>query len=102
MSEAINAVSNDNESSQSTTPSTTSITSNPTSQAGAVQANTAKNNSADGGGGSGGFNSMEDLKNSEPELYQKMMESIGMKICNQMRQHQAHLKEMMREARRNA
>ncbi len=44
--------------------------------------------------------SMEDLKKKAPKLYQKMMEGIAMNICNDMKHHQDHLKELMREANR--
>ena len=45
--------------------------------------------------------SLEDLKNKAPEVYQKMMEGIAMKICNEMRSSQDRIKEMNREARNN-
>lgn len=48
------------------------------------------------------INSMADLKNKAPEVYQKMLESIAMKICNEMRHHQENIKKMNDEARQNA
>ena len=45
--------------------------------------------------------SMEDLKNKAPEVYQKMMEGIAMKICNEMRSSQERIKDMNRKARDN-
>jgi hypothetical protein len=42
--------------------------------------------------------SLEDLKRKSPEVYQKMMEGIGMNICNEMKAHQDRLKKLMREA----
>ncbi len=47
------------------------------------------------------INSMEDLKNKAPEVYQKMLESIAMKICNEMKHHQERIKEILQEARKN-
>ncbi len=46
-------------------------------------------------------NSMSDLKNKAPEVYQKMMEGIAMKICNEMKASQERIKDMNREARNN-
>ncbi|MCB1111443.1 MAG: hypothetical protein H7A37_01475 [Chlamydiales bacterium] len=46
--------------------------------------------------------SMEDLKKKAPEVYQKMLEGIAMNMITQMKRRQDHLKEIMREARRNA
>lgn len=43
-------------------------------------------------------NSLEDLKKKAPDLYKKMMEGIAMHICGEMREHQARLKKLMREA----
>lgn len=43
--------------------------------------------------------SLSDLKRKAPELYQKMIEGIGMKICGEMREHQDRLKKLMREGR---
>lgn len=44
------------------------------------------------------INSLKDLKEKAPELYNKMLESIAMHICGEMREHQDRLKRMMREA----
>lgn len=49
-----------------------------------------------------GVNNMEDLKAKAPEVYRAMMEGIAMNITNQMKAHQDKLKEMQREAQRNA
>lgn len=45
------------------------------------------------------INSMDDLKKKAPKLYQKMLEGIGMAICNDMRDHQERIKRLMRESR---
>lgn len=44
------------------------------------------------------INSLADLKKKSPELYQKMMESLAMSVCNDMKAHQDRLKSMMRKA----
>lgn len=46
------------------------------------------------------INSMADLKSEAPDLYNKMMESIAMKICNGMKRHQDRLKRLMRDSGR--
>jgi len=44
------------------------------------------------------INSLADLKKKAPQLYQQMMQGIGMSICNDMQHHQDRLKELMRES----
>lgn len=48
------------------------------------------------------ISSMADLKEKAPELYKAMMEGLAMNIVNEMRQHQEKLKEMQRQAQREA
>lgn len=70
----------------------------------ASQTETASNQSQAPAGTADSFttvNSMSDLKNKAPEVYQKMMEGIAMKICNEMKSSQDRIKEMNREARAN-
>lgn len=43
------------------------------------------------------FNSMSDLKEKAPEVYQKMMEGIAMNIISSMRRHADRLKKAWRE-----
>lgn len=45
---------------------------------------------------------MADLKEKAPEVYKAMMEGIAMNIVNEMKDHQTRLKELQREAQRNA
>ena len=45
---------------------------------------------------------MEDLRTKAPTVYKAMMEGIATNIVNEMKDHQTRLKEMMREAQRNA
>jgi len=65
---------------------------NPTT-AGAI----ASQNSQGGPTTSTKISSMADLKREAPEMYNKMLESIGMKICHDMKDHQDRLKRLMRE-----
>lgn len=98
MSDAIMPVSdNDAAAAAATANQTTKITGDPTTQAASVQSNATPAQQG-GGGASGNFSNMAELKRKQPEFYRLMMESIGMKICNEMRDHQAQLKKMMREA----
>ena len=46
--------------------------------------------------------SMEDLKKKAPKLYQKMLEGIAMAICNDMKEHQDRLKQLMRDGNAKA
>lgn len=46
--------------------------------------------------------SLQDLKEKAPTLYRAMMEGIAMNIVNDMKDHQEKLKQMMREAERDA
>jgi hypothetical protein len=64
---------------------------NPTT-AGAV----ASTNSSAGYTTTTHISSLEDLKKKAPEVYNQTLKSIGMKICNDMKRHQDHLKETMR------
>lgn len=45
---------------------------------------------------------MGELKDKAPEVYKAMLEGIATNICNEMKHHQDKLKEMQREAQRNA
>ena len=45
---------------------------------------------------------MGELQAKAPELYKAMMMGVATNICNEMKDHQEKLKEMMREAERNA
>lgn len=46
--------------------------------------------------------SMSALKEKAPEVYDKMMKGIAMNVITSMRRSQEHLKETMRQARRDA
>lgn len=46
------------------------------------------------------INSMEELREKAPKLYQMMLEGIAMKICGDMKRSQDEIKRIMREARR--
>lgn len=48
------------------------------------------------------FSSMEELRLKEPKLYKVMMEGLAMQMINQMKRQQDHLKQTMREGRRQA
>lgn len=48
------------------------------------------------------ISSMDDLKRKSPELYKLIMQGIGTTIVNEMREHQEKIKQMMREAQRDA
>lgn len=60
------------------------------------------------GAASGDFNasttigSMSELQTKAPTLYKAMMEGIATNICNEMKNHQDRLKEMQRQAARDA
>lgn len=41
--------------------------------------------------------SLEELKSKAPEVWQKMLEGIGMNICNEMRRHEDRIKELRRQ-----
>ena len=43
--------------------------------------------------------SLDDLKNKAPKVYDAMIKGICMSIIRDMREHQEHLKEMMRKGR---
>lgn len=61
----------------------------PTGQAGSFSASTPVSN-------------MADLREKAPDVYRAMMEGVAYKIVNDMKGHQERLKEMMREAQRDA
>ncbi len=46
--------------------------------------------------------SMADLKEKAPEVYKAMCEGIAMHICNEMKDHQARIKKIKAEFRREA
>ncbi len=45
---------------------------------------------------------MADLKEKAPEVYQAMMQGIGMNICREMQKHQKRFREILKKARDNA
>lgn len=55
-----------------------------------------------------GYNSMTtigtmaELKEKAPEVYNAMLQGIGMSICNEMKDHQDRIKKIMRDAERDA
>lgn len=76
-------------------PSAASVSTDAVTQAGAAQANGgAKANS------NTKISSLADLKTKAPEVWQKMLEGIGMKICNEMRHHDERIKKLRREYER--
>lgn len=84
-------------------PNATAQTAVATSQA--VTAKQGPSGSPASGGDSGDtmssqVSSMADLKTQAPKVYNAMMEGIAMNICNEMKKHQDHLKQMMDESRR--
>lgn len=48
------------------------------------------------------FNSMNDLKEKAPKVYQAMMVGIAQSICKEMQEAQARLKQIQREGRRDS
>ena len=78
--------------SQTTAPSTTAAaqSTNPTTTGAAAST------SPQGYTTTTQVSSLEDLKRKSPEVYNMTLKSIGMKICNDMKRHQDHLKEAMR------
>ena len=78
-------------------PSSASVSTDAVTQAGAAQSN---------GGGKADSNtkisSLADLKSKAPEVWQKMLEGIGMKICNEMRHHDDRIKKLRREYERSS
>ena len=96
MSEG-NPISGTESVSASTTPSTTSVTTDSVAQAGAAQAHGGETVNS-----STKLRTLADLKSKAPELWQKMLEGIGMNICNEMRRHQEELKDLRRKYEKNA
>lgn len=47
-------------------------------------------------------NSMEDLKQKAPKVFDAMQEGVAIKICNSMRDHQDRMKKINAEARRDS
>lgn len=47
------------------------------------------------------INSIKELREKAPEVYQKMLEGIAMNICGKMKDHQDRLKQMMRDSNRS-
>lgn len=45
-------------------------------------------------------NSMEELQKKAPEVYKQIMLGIAQNICDEMRRHQDHMKEAMRDSRK--
>lgn len=60
----------------------------------------AQSNSDTGVTSSTKINSIKELREKAPEVYQKMLEGIAMNICGKMKDHQDRLKKMMRDATR--
>lgn len=52
--------------------------------------------------GSTTIKSLDDLKKQAPKVYNSMMQGIAMTICNEMKEHQDQLKELMRQGRENS
>ena len=75
-------------------PSAASVTTDSVAQAGAVQSNAGEKLTA-----ATKIRNIADLKSKAPDLWNKMLESLGMKICNEMRHHQERLKKLQREGR---
>lgn len=76
-------------------PVTTATAANPT---------TAQEETASGGmdqSVSTTVSSMADLKTQAPQVYNAMMQGIGMNICNDMQHHQDQLKQLMDEYSRS-
>lgn len=68
---------------------------------------TSTTGTGSGTGGSGytpstKVSSLEELKRIAPEVYQKMLEGIAMNMVSQIKKQADRLKEIMREARRQA
>lgn len=76
-------------SSSTATEGATSTSTSPTGTAGEFNASTQ-------------IGSMSDLKDKAPELYKAMMQGLATNICNDMKDHQERLKEMQRQATRDA
>lgn len=84
--------------------------SNVPASSGASGASGTSGTSATGTGNSGGsgyttsttVSSLEELKKIAPEVYQKMLEGIAMNMVSQIKKQADRLKEIMREARRQA
>lgn len=45
------------------------------------------------------ISSMADLKEKAPEMYQAMMQNIGLKICRDTQRHQKRFKQILRKNR---
>lgn len=83
------------------TSNTSSV--DPSSSTAAVtQAPTGKSGPSGTANSTQTISSMSELKEINPELYNMMMQGIAMKVVNDMRDHQQHLKEIMRKARSDA
>lgn len=67
------------------------------SSSGATSSTAAKNYNA-----STQIASLADLKEKAPDLYKAMLEGVGMKIVNEMKDHQQRIKELNAEGRRQA
>lgn len=63
---------------------------------------TAATSSGGGGGDTGKINSLADLKDKAPQVYNAMMVGIAQNICKDMEDGQRRLKEIMEENRRNS
>lgn len=60
----------------------------------------AQSNSDTGVTSSTKINSIKELREKAPEVYQKMLEGIAQNICGKMKDHQDRLKKMWRESNR--
>jgi hypothetical protein len=69
----------------------------------AAAADAQQTPSAPSGGVSGStkVNSLNDLKEKAPEVYNQMLLSMATTVCQDSKKQQDHIKEIMAEARRN-
>lgn len=67
---------------------------NPTTAGAAAQSNAPTSYTS-----STKISSLEDLKKKAPKVYDAMLKGICMGVIRDMREHQEHLKEMMRKGR---
>lgn len=75
---------------QATTVSSTPSSTNPTTAAAAASTSGAVT-------GATKVSSLEDLKNKAPQVYWKMMESMGMTICRQVQRAEARRKQAAKQ-----
>lgn len=87
---------------QSTSNAAAQSVTQPTSTNAATASASASQKTVSAGESTSGskFNSMNDLKEKAPKVYQAMMVGIAQNICKEMEEGQARLKKIMDEARR--